>query len=100
MNNNSRFMILCEGRHDIPESQKVNGFVFENTLNTKDLTNPTQLEKIATDKLNGCKRLYLTVTGLSVALVSVINACRKLNIDLTLLHYDKVTGVYYKQKVY
>lgn len=43
--------------------------------------------------------LMLYVTGLSVALVSVINVCMRVGISLTLMHYDQTTGNYYPQGV-
>lgn len=44
-------------------------------------------------------RLRLYVTGLSVALVAALNACRELGIAVELLHYDRETGTYYGQEV-
>ena len=41
----------------------------------------------------------LYVTGLSVALISVINVCLRENIGLTLWHYDIDTKEYYPQKL-
>lgn len=43
--------------------------------------------------------LRLYVTGLSVALVAVLNACRGLGITVELLHYDRESGSYYSQEV-
>lgn len=43
--------------------------------------------------------LVLYVTGLSVALVAVINACIRVGIGLTLMHYNRDTGNYYPQDV-
>ena len=44
------------------------------------------------------KSLDLYVTGLTVALVSVLNACRQLGIVGTLYHYDREEGNYYPAK--
>ena len=44
-------------------------------------------------------RLRLYVTGLSVALVAALNACRGLGITVELLHYDRESGSYYSQEV-
>ena len=43
--------------------------------------------------------LVLYVTGLSVALVSVINVCLHVGISLTLMHFNQATGDYYPQDV-
>lgn len=43
--------------------------------------------------------LVLYVTGLSVALVAAINACMRVGISLTLMHFNQETGDYYPQGV-
>lgn len=87
-------MALCESRHDIP--QAVDGSIFGNTINPMDVCG---LEEVAYNKLEGVKVLNLYVTGLSVALVAVINVCHRENIMLTLWHYDRDSGNYYPQSV-
>lgn len=47
----------------------------------------------------GCFYTDLYVTGLTVALVAVLNACHKLGIVVTLYHYDREEGNYYPQQV-
>ena len=85
---------LCEGRHQMPK--EVEGAIFSNTL---DPLNIDGLEKIASDKLEGVQSLTLYVTGLSVALVAVINICHQKGIELVLMHFDRATGNYYPQEV-
>lgn len=112
-------MSLCAGRHVIPDA--TDGSIFEGEINPLD---PSGLMDKAIDILNPlfedvsstcmvnrqtdytdipfvCKegRLILFVTGLSVALVAVINACNSINLDLQLMHYDRESGQYYPQKV-
>lgn len=88
---------LCESRHVIPG---IDGSVFKNTL---DPTNVNIIrvdcEKSLGQKVldNGIEYLVLYVTGLSVALVEVINWCIRHNVHLTLMHYNKDTGKYYHQ---
>ena len=48
---------------------------------------------------NGNFHLDLYVTGLSVALVAVLNAARVRGVSVTLYHYDRETGEYYAQEV-
>lgn len=43
--------------------------------------------------------LVLYVTGLSVALVSIINVCLHVGISLTLMHFNQANGDYYSQEV-
>lgn len=85
---------LCEGRHTMPK--EVEGAIFSNTLDPLDVE---EMEKIASDKLAGVQELTLYVTGLSVALVAVINICHRKRIELLLMHFDRETGNYYPQWV-
>lgn len=89
-------MALCEGRHEIP--QAVDGSIFGNTIDPLD---PNGLQAEAKSKLRelDIKSLDLYVTGLTVALISVLNACRELEIEVTLYHYDRESGNYCPQKV-
>lgn len=89
-------MSLCRGRHEIP--QATDGSIFPSNVNPLDVDG---LERFASRQLIGyhCKRLNLYVTGLTVALVAVINVCRKEGIELTLYHYDRESNSYYPQKV-
>ncbi len=52
-----------------------------------------KLESLEISKLN------LYVTGLTVALVAVLNVTRELGIEVTLYHFNRETGEYYPQKV-
>ncbi len=111
-------MVLCAGRHDVPAND---GAIFPGEVNLLD---PVKLATQARERLlelfpetkvrvespfnaasyvdvpvyyRGKLRLY--VTGLSVALVAALNACRVLGIDVELLHYDRASGGYYGQEV-
>ena len=95
---------LCEGRHNIPEV--TDGYIFPSEVNPTDLR---QLNNIAVDKLmdlyeskyvgNSHFKLNLYVTGLTVALIEVLNVCKMYDIQVTLYHYDRETGTYYPQNV-
>ncbi len=89
-----KYMALCDSRHPIPDA--VDGAVFPNTINPLAVE---ELEQMAKSALVNTDSLTLFVTGLSVALVAVINVCHANNIILTLMHYDRDTGTYYPQKV-
>lgn len=111
-------MVLCAGRHEMPEND---GAIFPGEINPLDVAG---LEAQARERLvemfpewvwsyvhlpnqiypthivvaaRGELKLY--VTGLSVALVAVLNVCYHEGITLTLLHYNKETGEYYPQEV-
>lgn len=126
-NNTTLNMCLCKGRHEIP--QAVEGSVFptviENMTETEMLEDyafrklwnacfkkykagecgylrvadswdgydETQLEIDEDVKLN------LYVTGLTVALIAVLNVCRKEGIKVTLYHYNTESGDYFPQEV-
>lgn len=89
-------MALCEGRYAIPQAE--DGSIFGNTIDPLD---PQALQAEAESKLRelNIKSLDLYVTGLTVALISVLNACRQLGIVVTLYHYDREEGNYYPQQV-
>ena len=86
---------LCLGRHNIPE---VENYIFGNELDPLDIVG---MEKQAAEKLRAFHdgKITLYVTGLTVALISVLNVCRDFNITVTLMHYDRESGGYYKQEV-
>ena len=87
---------LCAGRHDIPLA--IDGAVFDHDV---DPTDPLKLELEATRLIreNQIEAMTLYVTGLTVALVAVMNVCRRLNIRLILMHYDRERDKYIPQFV-
>lgn len=87
-------LILCKNRHDTPVG--VTGCVFPSEINPLQVD---EMERYAELILEGIDELELYVTGLSVALVAVINVCHKYGIKLTLMHYNRDTGNYYAQPV-
>lgn len=99
-------MGLCEGRHEIP--QVTDGYIFPSEVNPTDIyglriTAWNNLYELYTNKgLDfdvDMPVLHLYVTGLTVALVEVINMCKKLDITLILYHYNRETNDYYPQYV-
>ena len=83
---------LCAGRHKTPVQKSI----FANSLDPLDING---MEEIAAKKLAGVTKLTLYVTGLTVALISVVNVCHRYGITLTLMHYDLASGQYYSQSV-
>ena len=86
---------LCQSRHNTPA---VHGAIFPNIVENM---NPLTLEREAKNMIEAAGVEFLTVyvTGLSMALVAVINACRDLGVSLMLMHYNPTTGKYHPQFV-
>ena len=89
-----KIMCLCEGRHDIP--QAIDGAIFPQVVNPTDFKGMADVIK---EKLSGCTHLTLYVTGLTVALVEVLNYCTIHEVQVCLMHYDRETKDYYAQVV-
>lgn len=92
---NEKIMCLCKGRHYIP--QAVDDAIFPQIVNPTDID---ALQRTVREKLQDVTHLRLYVTGLTVALIEVINYCSMFDIELTLYHYNKDTNSYYEQDVY
>lgn len=92
----SAAMSLCKGRHEIPEA--VDGSIFGTEV---DPLNVEGLQAQAMETLSALeiRHLDLYVTGLTVALIAALNACRSLGIAVTLWHFNRETGKYYSQDV-
>ena len=80
------------------------GAIFQNTI--KDVTDINHLNDVVTERLRNIAMLEegdllkLYVTGLTPALVAVINWCMKNHVKLELLHYNKEMGGYFSQPVF
>jgi len=83
---------LVKGRHVMPVTQ----YVFEEV---KDTMNFRSMQDEVRTKLKEVDRLDLYVTGLTSALVEVINYCIYNNVALTLFHYDWKNEKYVPQKM-
>ena len=87
---------LVQGRHEIPD---VAEYIFENALDPADITGIRSLAKKSLEFLSKGGSLTVYVTGLTVALVEVINICHEKGARLTLMHFDRNTGSYFPQEV-
>lgn len=86
---------LCKGRHTFPKDCV--GYIFPHHVDPTDLK---RLNKEMENRFTKVPyRLDVYVTGLTVALVTVINYCFKHNVWLVLWHYNSDTGSYYPQSV-
>ena len=118
-------MCLCEGRHEIPQATE--GSIFKTEVDPLavdrlevqafnsiwDKCFKLGILEYASSKypeLEGTEEedslciprglsLDLYVTGLTVALVAVLNVCREEGIKVTLYHVNRETGTYYAQEV-
>lgn len=94
------FMSLCKGRHEIIQAE--DGSIFDTEVDPLDVTGLQNIAMhvlLALKKNHKVEKLNLYVTGLSVALVAVINACKLLHIQLVLWHYNRDADDYYSQEV-
>ena len=87
-------LALCQARHEMPE--EVAGSVFNQEVDPLDVQG---LEQIAFNKVKGINSLTLYVTGLTVALVATLNACKKAGVKVVLMHYNRDNNSYYPQEV-
>lgn len=87
---------LCASRHEMP----VQDFVFDE-IPADRVTDPEWLEETAAGYLRrlGAQEIELYVTGLTVALIAVLNAARELGVRVSLYHFDRDTGKYFRQEV-
>ena len=89
---------LVRGRHEIAE---VKDYIFNGTIeNPSDFS---AMWKLADDFIGdmdmSVKEINLYVTGLTTALIEVLNVCKDYDIKVNLLHYNPLDGKYYKQEV-
>ena len=87
---------LVQGRHEIPD---VSEYIFENALDPADIQGIRSLAKKSLEFLSKGDSLTVYVTGLTAALVEVINICHEKGVRLTLMHFDRNTGSYFPQDV-
>ena len=90
---------LCDSRHDNPIANQ--GGLFPRCLmNPMDMVG---MEEVLMKKLENVylcpNTLFCVVTGMTTALVALINVCVRKNVRLVLLHYDVVHDAYRMQVV-
>lgn len=83
---------LCKGRHQTPANEAI----FENTINP---TNIRKLDYVAWQKIHRYEAIELYVTGMTPALIAVLNIAAREHISVVLWHYDRETGEYFSQVV-
>lgn len=85
---------LIKGRHDI---QGINDYIFEGDI--KDVTDTQAMADTVAKKLESASSVDVFVTGLTVALIEVVNFAIFNNLPLTLWHFNRDTGNYFPQVV-
>lgn len=98
---------LIKNRH-VFKNVNINGYIYDEIRNVRDLDHMKSTVKNSVDwlmekyEINDYMNLelYLYVTGLTVALIEVINFCNLYGVSLVLYHYDKLLDIYYRQDVY
>lgn len=85
---------LIKGRHDMP----VDAYILREIADPTDINAIDKAVAEAMPALVGnAYKVDLYVTGLTVALISVINWCLMHGVQPTFWHYDTSTGKYYGQ---
>lgn len=84
---------LCKGRHQTPANEAI----FENII--EDPTNISKMNYVAWQKIHRYEAIELYVTGITPAVISVLNMAARENITVVLLHYNTKTGEYFSQVV-
>lgn len=120
-------LALCKGRHEI--LQATDGAIFPEVIPEKVMLNQEVLEEWAwngvwnaayaknfcttdenfwdAEEWGGGVRLavssdthvHVYVTGLTVALIAVLNVCRRHNLSVTCWHYNRETAEYFPQEI-
>lgn len=92
-------LALCASRHPMPDVVK--GSIFPMEVDPTDFREMqrTACRSLKTGGANSIKEVTVYVTGLTAALVAVINTCHRNGIKLTLMHFDRASGEYLPQQV-
>ena len=84
---------LCKGRHSTPADKAI----FSNEINPFDFVGMEKACKETLGHIQPCDVVELYVTGLTPALVTVINYCLENGINLKLYHFNRDTNDYVSQ---
>ena len=90
---------LIKGRHRLPDDVK--DYIFERALTSEEMTDKDWLYLTASASLARFKpdEVEIYVTGLTQALIAVLNVCRAHRIKVVCVHYNRETGGWWKQEV-
>lgn len=89
-----------KGRHSLP----VTDYVFNEEI--KDVTDVEKIQQDVDYYFNElsetCKdkiQIILYITGLTVVTLSIVKACKRLDYELVVMHFDRDSNSYFGQKV-
>lgn len=89
-----------KGRHSLP----VTDYVFNEEI--KDVTDVEKIQQDVNYYFNElsetCKdkiQIILYITGLTVVTLSIVKACKRLDYELVVMHFDRDSNSYFGQKV-
>lgn len=89
-----------KGRHSLP----VTDYVFNEEI--KDVTDVGKIQQDVDYYFNElsetCKdkiQIILYITGLTVVTLSIVKACKRLDYELVVMHFDRDSNSYFGQKV-
>lgn len=86
---------LFSGRHELP----VKATIYNNEIDPMDFKAQREQCLIALKDLQPCSTIIVYVTGLTTALITLINVCMEKGINVQLMHYNRETGEYVPQWV-
>ena len=100
---------VCKGRHVIPQVPE-NNYIFREEIPVELLCSSKDLEKKAELAFWEIRRptlvegerpqVHVYVSGLTIAVMAIVTACKKNGHAVTLMHYNRDTGGYYPQEVF
>jgi len=90
---------LVKGRHKLPDD--VTEYIFTRALTSEEMVDKDWLYLTASNALAKWKpqEVEIYVTGLTSALIAVLNVCRVHRIKVVCVHYDRQTGGWWRQEV-
>ena len=88
---------LCEGRHVIPQAK--DGAIFPSIVKPVVDELEAYADKFIRNHLVQGQTMHLYATGLTMALLAVLNACKKHSIPVVVFHYNRDTGDYDPQEI-
>lgn len=84
---------LCESRHYMPVTESI----FPHYVDPTDVSG---LYAAADEFIpDDCTELTVYVTGLTIAMMAVVEVCVNRGITLTVMHYDRENMIYFPQTV-
>ena len=91
--------VLCKSRHTHPDIENLK-CIFDQIDNPVDFADMEVRSAKFVKDMYPEKHLDLYVTGLTPALIAVLNTCKFRNVNVSLFHYDIKTNSYKEQYVF